>query len=138
LAKAWYRQDGEFRVAAQEWCHQLKHEGGGAVLATLEALDLRPRNASAGRAVCAQQRASHELSALSSQRLADQLWPHRVGVQDDNRVKPKRDKLAARYGHGETFVDVGAVHEFAAEFREKNKSKWIQAERLGGSCLLVK
>lgn len=31
----------------QQWCHQLKHEGGEAVLATLRALELRGRSAAA-------------------------------------------------------------------------------------------
>jgi hypothetical protein len=32
-------------VPARRWCHQLKHEGGAAVLATLDAIDLRGRKA---------------------------------------------------------------------------------------------
>jgi hypothetical protein len=32
---------------AGQWCHQLKHEGGAAVLATLEAIDLRGKKAEA-------------------------------------------------------------------------------------------
>jgi hypothetical protein len=32
-------------VLARQWCHQLKHEGGAAVLAALEAVDLRGRKA---------------------------------------------------------------------------------------------
>ena len=47
LAKAWYRTEEEANAVAQTWCHQLKHEGGCAILATLEALDLRGRSASA-------------------------------------------------------------------------------------------
>ena len=35
-------------------------------------------------------------------------------------------------------MDVDAVHAFAREYREKNKSKWMQVDRLGGFCLLLK
>ena len=35
----------EAGALARQWCHQLKHEGGAAVLATLEAVDLRGRKA---------------------------------------------------------------------------------------------
>lgn len=48
LAKAWHGADthaGE--VLGQQWCHQLKHEGGATVLATLQGLDLRGRSATA-------------------------------------------------------------------------------------------
>jgi hypothetical protein len=45
LAKAYTEGDA---VAAQEltdgWCHRMKHEGGGALLATLQALDLKGRS----------------------------------------------------------------------------------------------
>src|SRR4030095_6255261 len=37
--------DGTAGELAGRWCHQLKHEGGAAVLATLEAVDLRGRKA---------------------------------------------------------------------------------------------
>lgn len=46
LAKAWYRTEEEAKSVAQQWCHQLKHDGGSAVLATLEAMDMRGRTAS--------------------------------------------------------------------------------------------
>jgi len=47
LAKAWWPGD---EAAAQDlqgqWCHQLKHEGGQALLTTLRALDLRGKRPS--------------------------------------------------------------------------------------------
>ena len=46
LAKAWHANEAEANTVAQRWCHQLKHEGGSVVVATLEALDLRGRSAS--------------------------------------------------------------------------------------------
>lgn len=46
LAKAWYPQEAEAAAALRAtWCHQLKHDGGQAVLQTLQALDLRGRKA---------------------------------------------------------------------------------------------
>lgn len=53
------------------------------------------------------------------------------------RVKPKR-KTPGKFGVGETLVDVNAVHAFAREFREKQKGKWMEVERLGGFCVLLK
>jgi len=35
-------------------------------------------------------------------------------------------------------LDVGGVERFASEFRETNKGKWVETERLGGFCLLLK
>jgi GT2 family glycosyltransferase len=35
-------------------------------------------------------------------------------------------------------VEPEAVDRFAKEFREKNYKKWIEVERLGGFCLLLK
>jgi hypothetical protein len=43
LAKAVYPDEAKAKEAAGAWCHTLKHEGGGALLAALEALDLRGR-----------------------------------------------------------------------------------------------
>jgi hypothetical protein len=46
LAKAWAGADTQRATAlGQQWCHQLKHEGGQAVVATLQGLDLRGRSA---------------------------------------------------------------------------------------------
>jgi hypothetical protein len=48
LAQAWHGADAHAGEAlGQQWCHQLKHEGGEAVLATLQGLDLRGRSAAA-------------------------------------------------------------------------------------------
>jgi GT2 family glycosyltransferase len=40
-------------------------------------------------------------------------------------------------GQGD-LLDISAVGRFASEFRESNKGKWLEAERLGGFCLLLK
>ncbi len=55
--------------------------------------------------------------------------PYRVGPR-----KVGRDSA----GPLEPLVDVSAVHTFARQFREKERGKWLQAERLGGFCLLLK
>jgi hypothetical protein len=48
FAKAWQGADEHGAAAlSQQWCHQLKHEGGQAVLDMLLQLDLRGRSASA-------------------------------------------------------------------------------------------
>lgn len=41
-------------------------------------------------------------------------------------------------GAFEVLVDVEAVSSFGCDFREKNLKKWMQVERLGGFCLLMK
>ena len=35
-------------------------------------------------------------------------------------------------------MEVEGVHAFAQQLREKNQGKWLEAERLGGFCLLIK
>ncbi len=57
--------------------------------------------------------------------------PYRVGPK-------KHGRLEGRYGTSEVLVDVEAVESFARDFREKNKGKWVEAERLGGFCLALK
>jgi hypothetical protein len=48
LAKAWHGGDPEAaKDLSQEWCHALKHQGGQAALAALEALDRGGRSESA-------------------------------------------------------------------------------------------
>jgi hypothetical protein len=48
LAKSWGGADPPAAEAlGQQWCHQLKHQGGQAVLATLQGLDVRGRSAAA-------------------------------------------------------------------------------------------
>jgi hypothetical protein len=48
LAKSWAGTDTAAAEAlGQQWCHQLKHEGGAAVLVMLRELDLRGRAAAA-------------------------------------------------------------------------------------------
>jgi hypothetical protein len=48
LAKVWAGADAPAAAAlGQQWCHQLKHQGGQALLTTLRGLDLRGRSAAA-------------------------------------------------------------------------------------------
>lgn len=44
LTKAWYTDEEQARFQAQAWCHTLKHEGGPALLAELQQLDLRGKS----------------------------------------------------------------------------------------------
>jgi GT2 family glycosyltransferase len=53
------------------------------------------------------------------------------------RIGPRRG-ARGRGEAGEWLVDTEAVRAFAREFREKHKGKWLEAERLGGFCLLLK
>ncbi len=48
LAKAWHPGDTEaIKELSEKWCHQLKHEGGPAILVELEAMERTGRSASA-------------------------------------------------------------------------------------------
>jgi len=55
------------------------------------------------------------------------------------RIGPKR-KLGTAGNHRstDTLVDAAAVNEFAKKHREQFRTKWVQTERLGGFCLLLK
>jgi GT2 family glycosyltransferase len=53
------------------------------------------------------------------------------------RIGPRRG-CAPDASAQERLVDVSAVERFACEYREEHKGKWVQAERLGGFCLLLK
>jgi hypothetical protein len=62
LAKAWHPGDEDAAKALHgEWCHQLKHEGGAALLATLRDLPL------AGRGRAARQAHAEELGYFANQ-----------------------------------------------------------------------
>jgi hypothetical protein len=50
LARALYPDEARAQEAAGAWCHVLKHEGGPALLAALEAVDLRGRKGEAREA----------------------------------------------------------------------------------------
>lgn len=55
------------------------------------------------------------------------------------RISPKQSgRLDGRFGATEPIQDLDTVNRFAAEFRETNKGKWMETERLGGFCLLLK
>ena len=69
---------------------------------------------------------------MSNYAAAEQLVegvPYRIGPR-----KATANPLSAV----EPLVDVSAVQSYAREFAQENKSKWIQVERLGGFCLLLK
>ena len=55
--------------------------------------------------------------------------PYRVGPRKGTRPMGGPDP---------GLVDVEAVTAFARQFREDHKGKWMEAERLGGFCLLLK
>lgn len=43
-----------------------------------------------------------------------------------------------RQGQTEMLVDTDSVESFAREFRDNNKGKWLQTDRLGGFCVMLK
>ncbi len=54
------------------------------------------------------------------------------------RITPRTSGPGNRVGVSLELVDVSAVERFAGEFREQSKGKWLETERLGGFCLLLK
>ena len=57
--------------------------------------------------------------------------PYRIGPKKGSRSKAAGATTAP-------LVETEAVNIFARELREKNRGKWIEVERLGGFCLLLK
>jgi GT2 family glycosyltransferase len=52
---------------------------------------------------------------------------------------PYRTASTVRWTVGSrNLVDVDALDAFASKWREEHKGKWMEAERLGGFCLLIK
>src|SRR5215510_11408318 len=47
-------------------------------------------------------------------------------------------RAAERNGSTPALVDVEGMQQFANEFREKNRGKWLESDRLGGFCMLLK
>jgi GT2 family glycosyltransferase len=58
--------------------------------------------------------------------------PYRIGPRRGSR------RSGGRAAGEEFLVDTAAVSAFAAEHRQKDAGKWVEAERLGGFCLLLK
>jgi GT2 family glycosyltransferase len=58
-----------------------------------------------------------------------QQIPYRIGPRNyQGRTASGADHL----------VDVSAIDDFARKWREEHRGKWLEAERLGGFCLLIK
>jgi GT2 family glycosyltransferase len=54
------------------------------------------------------------------------------------RIGPKKTARTEDRAGADTLVNVDAVQQFAIEHRETNRGKWVQTDRLGGFCLLIK
>jgi GT2 family glycosyltransferase len=67
--------------------------------------------------------------APPSQRVAE--VPYRIGARATGRPDDE-DRLERER------ADVEAVNGFAAEWRERQRGQWFEAERLGGFCMLIK
>ncbi len=53
------------------------------------------------------------------------------------RAGPRKGGLAGSAG-SHALVDIAAVDAFARKWRDDNRGKWFETERLGGFCLLLK
>jgi GT2 family glycosyltransferase len=54
------------------------------------------------------------------------------------RIGPQKRIAAAKGRTDDMLVDAAAVNDFARKFREEQRGKWIDVERLGGFCMLLK
>jgi GT2 family glycosyltransferase len=54
------------------------------------------------------------------------------------RIGPKKNPRLPGQGGSEWLVDFTDVDAFAAKWREDHKGKWMEADSLGGFCLLIK
>jgi GT2 family glycosyltransferase len=52
------------------------------------------------------------------------------------RIGPRKGQ--GRLGGAEPLVQTEAVHTFARQWREQHRGKWLEVERLGGFCLLLR
>jgi GT2 family glycosyltransferase len=52
------------------------------------------------------------------------------------RVGPRQDDLDPTSSHA--LVDTAAVETFARQWRDEHRGQWLESDRLGGFCLLVK
>ncbi|HYV37230.1 MAG TPA: glycosyltransferase family 2 protein [Gemmataceae bacterium] len=57
---------------------------------------------------------------------------YRIGPKKNSRFDGK-DEATSNW-----LVDVSAVESFARTLSEQNRGKWVETERLGGFCLLIK
>jgi GT2 family glycosyltransferase len=54
------------------------------------------------------------------------------------RISPRNSGPGVKSAPQSELLDIAVVERFASEFRETNKGKWLETERLGGFCLLLK
>jgi hypothetical protein len=76
-----------------------------------------------------------------------EVVPYRIAVSDQlsaisDQLSAVSDQLSAVSDHLSRLTadrcSLTAINAFAKEWREKHDKKWLNAERLGGFCLLVK
>jgi GT2 family glycosyltransferase len=60
-----------------------------------------------------------------------EVVPYRTGPKKGSRIDRS-------FAANESLVDVDAVGAFSREWREQNRGKWMEVDRLGGYCLLLK
>jgi GT2 family glycosyltransferase len=63
---------------------------------------------------------------------------YRIRSQGAGDRGQRTENRGQRTENGGCLIDVGAVDAFARQWREDHKGKWVEAERLGGFCLLIK
>jgi GT2 family glycosyltransferase len=67
-----------------------------------------------------------------------ELVPYRIGARGEGRGARRKPESAEPLSGVKTEAALDDVNVFATEFREKQRGKWLEVERLGGFCLLLK
>jgi GT2 family glycosyltransferase len=71
-----------------------------------------------------------------------EVIPYRVVVSERVAISGQPSAVSEKGGRNGSLItdrsSLTAVDAFATEFREKQRGKWLEVERLGGFCLLLK
>jgi O-antigen biosynthesis protein len=70
--------------------------------------------------------------------LVEEPVPYRAGARVKGGAQSAERIGALRASRSALHVDVSEVDAYAHDFRERHLGKWLQTERLGGFCLLIK
>lgn len=65
------------------------------------------------------------------------IYRHSIRSERDGSSVGSNPRMSAAHPGG-SLVDVSAVERFAAEFHKEHKGHYIQTDRLGGFCLLLR
>src|SRR5262249_59869288 len=71
--------------------------------------------------------------------MSNQAAPPQLVEAIPYRLSPGRHRQPSAEGHAAAaHVDVTPVYPFAAQWRNEHRGAWMEVDRLGGCCLLVR